>query len=133
MVPCAVNCLVCFLPKAMDDSLLNIFLDFGIGSAVVYSSGLKSAKSLFLSASTFLAILMFLKSLRLQYFEKIAERIMDTGVSVRKRVIKIIRDVCLSNVGFSKTTDGCLRIISRINDEETSIQVDVLLFRTQMK
>lgn len=58
----------------------------------------------------------------LKYFEKIAERIMDTGVSVRKRVIKIIRDVCLSNAGFSKMTDGCLRIISRINDEETSIQ-----------
>jgi cohesin loading factor subunit SCC2 len=61
---------------------------------------------------------------------------MDTGVSVRKRVIKIIRDVCLSNAGFSKTTDGCLRIISRINDEETSIQVVVrshfvdLLFST---
>lgn len=50
---------------------------------------------------------------------------MDTGVSVRKRVIKIIRDVCLSNAGFSKTTEGCLRIISRINDEETSIQVVV--------
>lgn len=59
----------------------------------------------------------------LQYFEKIAERIMDTGVSVRKRVIKIIRDVCMSNSGFSKATDGCVRIISRINDEETSIQV----------
>jgi hypothetical protein len=69
MVPCAVNCLVCFLPKAMDDSLLNIFLNFGIGSAIVYSNGLKSAKSLFLFASTFLAILMYLKSLRLQYFE----------------------------------------------------------------
>jgi hypothetical protein len=70
MVPCAVNCLVCFLPKAMDDSLLNMFLNFGIGSAIVYSSGVKSAISLFLSASTFLTILMYLKSLRLEYFEK---------------------------------------------------------------
>ncbi|KAG6556205.1 hypothetical protein Mapa_002146 [Marchantia paleacea] len=57
-----------------------------------------------------------------KYFEKIAERIMDTGVSVRKRVIKIIRDVCMSNIGFAKATDGCVRIISRINDEESSIQ-----------
>ncbi|CAM6093121.1 unnamed protein product [Calypogeia fissa] len=57
-----------------------------------------------------------------KYFEKISERIMDTGVSVRKRVIKIIRDVCMSNSGFAKATDGCLRIISRINDEESSIQ-----------
>lgn len=48
---------------------------------------------------------------------------MDTGVSVRKRVIKIIRDVCMSNSAFTKATDGCVRIISRINDEESSIQV----------
>lgn len=51
---------------------------------------------------------------------------MDTGVSVRKRVIKIIRDVCMSNSGFAKATDGCVRIISRINDEETSIQVTIM-------
>lgn len=51
---------------------------------------------------------------------------MDTGVSVRKRVIKIIRDVCMSNSGFAKATDGCVRIISRINDEETSIQVTII-------
>ncbi|KAJ7532193.1 hypothetical protein O6H91_14G075900 [Diphasiastrum complanatum] len=58
----------------------------------------------------------------MKYFEKIAERIMDTGVSVRKRVIKIIRDICLSKCGFAKATDACIRIISRINDEEASIQ-----------
>lgn len=57
-----------------------------------------------------------------KYFEKIAERIMDTGVSVRKRVIKIIRDLCISRYDFAKTTDACVRIIARINDEETSIQ-----------
>eukprot|EP00250_Pteridium_aquilinum_P012903 c21018_g1_i1 orf=256-5733(+) len=57
-----------------------------------------------------------------KYFEKIAERIMDTGVSVRKRVIKIIRDLCISRCDFAKTADACVRIVSRINDEETSIQ-----------
>lgn len=57
-----------------------------------------------------------------KYFEKIAERIMDTGVSVRKRVIKIIRDLCISRCNFAKMTDACVRIISRINDEENSIQ-----------
>lgn len=99
----------------------------GIHSASFFSSGFESGKSVVLPASIFLGILMYLRSWSLQYFEKIAERIMDTGVSVRKRVIKIIRDVCLSNAGFSKTTDGCLRIISRINDEETSIQVVVFI------
>lgn len=57
-----------------------------------------------------------------KYFQKVAERIMDKGVSVRKRVIKIIRDMCVSKCEFAKTTDACYHIISRIDDEESSIQ-----------
>lgn len=52
-----------------------------------------------------------------------AERIKDTGVSVRKRAIKIIRDMCTSSAEFSQYTIACVEIISRINDEESSIQV----------
>ena len=48
---------------------------------------------------------------------------MDTGVSVRKRVIKIIRDLYISRCDFAKRTDALVRILTRINDEETSIQV----------
>jgi cohesin loading factor subunit SCC2 len=48
---------------------------------------------------------------------------MDTGVSVRKRVIKIIRDLYISKCDFAKRTDALVRILTRINDEETSIQV----------
>ena len=48
---------------------------------------------------------------------------MDTGVSVRKLVIKIIQDMCMSKCEFRELTDACVRMISRINDEETSIQV----------
>lgn len=58
----------------------------------------------------------------LQYFAKVAERIKDTGVSVRKRAIKIIRDMCTSNTNFSEFTTACIEIISRINDDESSIQ-----------
>ncbi|KAL1338205.1 sister chromatid cohesion protein SCC2 [Arachis hypogaea] len=57
-----------------------------------------------------------------KYFEKIAERIKDTGVSVRKRAIKLIRDMCSSNVNFSGYTRACTEIISRISDDESSIQ-----------
>ncbi|MED6181067.1 hypothetical protein PIB30_015983 [Stylosanthes scabra] len=57
-----------------------------------------------------------------KYFEKIAERIKDTGVSVRKRAIKLIRDMCSSNVNFSGFTRACTEIISRISDDESSIQ-----------
>ncbi|XP_026436301.1 sister chromatid cohesion protein SCC2-like isoform X3 [Papaver somniferum] len=58
----------------------------------------------------------------LKYFEKVAERVKDTGVSVRKRAIKIIRDMCTSNANFSEFTSACLQIISRVSDEESSIQ-----------
>lgn len=42
----------------------------------------------------------------------------DTGVSVRKRVIKILRDICIENPDFPKISDMCVRMIRRINDEE---------------
>ncbi|KAF5189536.1 Sister chromatid cohesion protein scc2 [Thalictrum thalictroides] len=58
----------------------------------------------------------------LKYFEKVAERVKDTGVSVRKRAIKIIRDMCTSNANFSKFTSACIEIISRVSDEESTIQ-----------
>ncbi|XP_010317890.1 sister chromatid cohesion protein SCC2 isoform X2 [Solanum lycopersicum] len=58
----------------------------------------------------------------LKYFEKLAERIKDTGVSVRKRAIKIIRDMCTSNSNFLELTTACVEIISRVNDEESSVQ-----------
>ncbi|KAK6928115.1 Sister chromatid cohesion C-terminal domain [Dillenia turbinata] len=58
----------------------------------------------------------------LQYFEKVAERIKDTGVSVRKRAIKIIRDMCISNANFSGFTNACTAILSRVSDDESSIQ-----------
>lgn len=64
----------------------------------------------------------------LQYFEKVAERIKDTGVSVRKRAIKIIRDMCTSNPNFSEFTSACAEILSRISDDESSIQV---IFKSQ--
>ena len=47
----------------------------------------------------------------------------DTGVSVRKRAIKIIREMCTSNTNFSEFTRACIEIISRVSDEESSIQV----------
>lgn len=57
-----------------------------------------------------------------KYFEKVAERIKDTGVSVRKRAIKIVRDMCTSNTNFSGFTSACIEIISRVSDDEASIQ-----------
>lgn len=53
-----------------------------------------------------------------QYYDMLVERILDTGISVRKRVIKILRDICLEQPAFSKITEMCVRMIRRVNDEE---------------
>ncbi|KAM3850382.1 LOW QUALITY PROTEIN: nipped-B-like protein B [Diretmus argenteus] len=55
-----------------------------------------------------------------QYYDMLIERILDTGPrhSVRKRVIKILRDICLEQPTFSKITEMCVRMIRRVNDEE---------------
>ncbi|KAK8753828.1 hypothetical protein OTU49_001786 [Cherax quadricarinatus] len=52
------------------------------------------------------------------YYEMISARILDTGVSVRKRVIKILKDICLECPDFIKIPEICVKMIRRINDEE---------------
>ncbi|XP_006006990.1 nipped-B-like protein isoform X2 [Latimeria chalumnae] len=53
-----------------------------------------------------------------QYYEMLIERILDTGISVRKRVIKILRDICIEQPTFPKITEMCVKMIRRVNDEE---------------
>ena len=50
----------------------------------------------------------------------------DTGVSVRKRVIKILKDVCVLQPQFPRTSEICVKIMRRISDEE-GIKVHTLL------
>ncbi|XP_029434550.1 nipped-B-like protein isoform X2 [Rhinatrema bivittatum] len=53
-----------------------------------------------------------------QYYDMLIERILDTGISVRKRVIKILRDICIAQPTFPKITEMCVKMIRRVNDEE---------------
>ncbi|XP_062548441.1 nipped-B protein isoform X2 [Armigeres subalbatus] len=53
-----------------------------------------------------------------QYYDMISTRILDTGVSVRKRVIKILRDICMEYPEQDKIPDICVKMIRRVNDEE---------------
>lgn len=64
-----------------------------------------------------------------QYYEMLNERILDTGVSVRKRVIKILRDICVLQPEFPKVNEICIRIIRRITDEEGIKQLVTSVFR----
>lgn len=58
-----------------------------------------------------------------QYYPHIAERILDLGVSVRKRVIRILRAVCIDDARSPHRVDACERLLTRVADEEASIQV----------
>ena len=53
-----------------------------------------------------------------KYYEAICGRILDTGVSVRKRVIKIFKEICMDYPGYAKIPEICVLMIRRINDEE---------------
>jgi cohesin loading factor subunit SCC2 len=53
-----------------------------------------------------------------KYFDMLLLRILDTGVSVRKRVIKILKDICLEFPDYPKIPEICVKMIRRINDEE---------------
>ncbi|CAC5356365.1 SCC2 [Mytilus coruscus] len=52
------------------------------------------------------------------YFQMLSDRILDTGISVRKRVIKIFRDICIEQSDFPKIPEMCVKMIRRVNDEE---------------
>lgn len=52
------------------------------------------------------------------YYEMLSVRILDTGVSVRKRVIKILKDICIECPDFPKIPEICVKMIRRVNDEE---------------
>ena len=54
-----------------------------------------------------------------KYYGMIANRILDTGISVRKRVVRILRDICIEKPDFPKNTEICCKLIRRINDEES--------------
>ncbi|XP_016839309.1 nipped-B-like protein [Nasonia vitripennis] len=53
-----------------------------------------------------------------KYYDKLLARILDTGVSVRKRVIKILKDICIEIPEYPKVPEICVKMIRRVNDEE---------------
>ncbi|XP_052774333.1 nipped-B-like protein A isoform X2 [Mya arenaria] len=53
-----------------------------------------------------------------QYYHMLSERILDTGISVRKRVIKIFREIFAVQPDFPKIPDMCVKMIRRVNDED---------------
>ena len=52
------------------------------------------------------------------YYETLSNRILDTAVSVRKRVIKILKDLCYDYPEYDCIPEICLKMMQRVNDEE---------------
>ncbi|VDK74707.1 unnamed protein product [Litomosoides sigmodontis] len=53
-----------------------------------------------------------------QYYPLLIERIKDSGVAVRKRIIRILREICEKQPDYEKVPEVLARIVRRISDEE---------------
>lgn len=62
------------------------------------------------------------------YYKLLSDRILDVGVSVRKRTIKIFRDVCLNQPDFEHLAEICVKILRRINDEDAIKKLVIDMF-----
>uniref|UniRef100_A0A915BWJ3 Nipped-B protein n=2 Tax=Parascaris univalens TaxID=6257 RepID=A0A915BWJ3_PARUN len=65
-----------------------------------------------------------------QYYEILIERVKDSGVAVRKRVIRIMREMCEKQPNFEKIPEMLSRIVRRISDEEGVKKLTVETFQT---
>ncbi|KLO06964.1 hypothetical protein SCHPADRAFT_1002012 [Schizopora paradoxa] len=57
-----------------------------------------------------------------EYYPKIAERIADTGLAVRKRVIKLLKSYYGVTNDLGKKTDVCTKLVLRMLDEDDSVK-----------
>ncbi|KAJ2605223.1 Sister chromatid cohesion protein 2 [Coemansia sp. RSA 1722] len=57
-----------------------------------------------------------------QYYEFVSVRVLDKGPSVRKRVLRILREIYLSSTNLTQLVDIGVRILQRTGDDERSIR-----------
>ncbi|KAJ2371763.1 Sister chromatid cohesion protein 2, partial [Coemansia sp. RSA 2607] len=57
-----------------------------------------------------------------QYYEFISVRVLDKGPSVRKRVMRILREIYLTSTNLTQLVDIGVRILQRTGDDERSIR-----------
>lgn len=61
--------------------------------------------------------------LAIKYLPRIGDRITDTGLSVRKRVVKLLKSIYIIVQDPSARADICARLISRLRDDDDGIKV----------
>ncbi|CCG81175.1 Sister chromatid cohesion protein mis4 [Taphrina deformans PYCC 5710] len=57
-----------------------------------------------------------------EYYRVLRERIVDTGVGVRKRVIKLFKELYSNHENIAMRVDIAAQLLYRLNDEEDSVQ-----------
>ncbi|KAG9292179.1 hypothetical protein G9A89_023899 [Geosiphon pyriformis] len=57
-----------------------------------------------------------------QYYKVISDRVLDTGLNVRKRVIKLLRDIYLKSSDQTIMIDIGCKILLRINDDDDHVK-----------
>ncbi|KAJ3560203.1 hypothetical protein NP233_g10992 [Leucocoprinus birnbaumii] len=56
------------------------------------------------------------------YYQKVADRMADTGLSVRKRVIKLLKSFYTVTQDTARKTDIAIRMVCRMMDEDDSVK-----------
>ncbi|EMD39745.1 hypothetical protein CERSUDRAFT_150412 [Gelatoporia subvermispora B] len=56
------------------------------------------------------------------YYARIADRIADTGLGVRKRVIKLLKSIYVAIEDHARRVDICTRIVLRMLDEDDTVK-----------
>ncbi|CAG8727606.1 21248_t:CDS:10, partial [Racocetra persica] len=57
-----------------------------------------------------------------QYYKVISDRVLDTGLNVRKRVIKLLRDIYLKSSDQEMKIDIGCKILIRVNDDDDHVK-----------
>ncbi|KAJ1821281.1 Sister chromatid cohesion protein 2, partial [Coemansia sp. RSA 2598] len=57
-----------------------------------------------------------------QYYEFVSVRVLDKGPSVRKRVLRILREIYASSTNLTQLVDIGVRVLQRTGDDERSIR-----------
>ncbi|KFD48385.1 LOW QUALITY PROTEIN: hypothetical protein M513_10737, partial [Trichuris suis] len=57
------------------------------------------------------------------FYQVLTDRLLDTGISVRKRTIRILKEVCERRPDFEKISEIYSRILRRASDEESIVKL----------
>ncbi|PWZ01987.1 hypothetical protein BCV70DRAFT_156838 [Testicularia cyperi] len=57
-----------------------------------------------------------------RYYPQLSVRVLDTGLSVRKRMVRLLKTIHESTDNWKIRVDSCVRIVRCINDEDTIVQ-----------